>query len=93
MGVFAGTLVLRTHSSTDHTDRDRLLAETVWTNNGQPNPILTAITTQIAELEGVDPLELEPLYNHIDPKLFIELQTQEDSHWQLLFYRGAYEIE
>lgn len=91
-GVFAGALVLQTHSPTDDTDRDRLLAETVWTNDEQPNSILTTIATEIAELDGVGPLELEPLYNHIDPEVFSELRTQEDSHWQLLFYRDAYEI-
>lgn len=78
--------------SESRTDRDRVLAETVWTNDSLPDPILTAVTTQLAELEGVDPLELEPLYEHVDPGVFSELKAQDDSHWQLLFYTDEYEV-
>jgi len=80
------------HQSENHSDRDRVLAETIWINEPQPNPILIAVTTQMAELKGVDPLELDPLYEHINPDVFTELQAQNDSQWQLLFYTVDYEI-
>lgn len=82
----------RAPRSESRTDRERVLAETVWTSDSLPDPILTAITTQLADLEGVDPLELEPLYEHVDPGVFSELRGQDDSHWQLLFYTDEYEV-
>jgi hypothetical protein len=73
-------------------DRNRLLAETVWTNEPEPSPILSAITTQIAEIEGVDALELNPIYQHVKPGVFADLRSRDDSQWQLLFYTAEYEI-
>ncbi|MFC4448422.1 HalOD1 output domain-containing protein [Halorussus aquaticus] len=92
IGIFLGTHVVHDRRPIDQTDRDRVVAETVWTDEPGPNPILTAVTSQIAELEGVDALELEPLHRRVDPDAFTELQTQGDSPWQLLFYTDNYEI-
>ena len=92
IGIVLGAHVVHEHRSEDDPDRERVLSETVWTNEPRPNPVLTAVTTQVAELEGVEPLELDPLYEHIDPDLFTELRAQEGSQWQLLFYADDYEI-
>lgn len=92
IGIVLGAHVLHEHQSGERPDRDRVLAEAVWTTESPPNPILTTIATQIAELEGVDLFELEPLYEHINPDVFTELREKEDSQWQLLFYTNEYEI-
>ncbi|RBI58764.1 hypothetical protein DMJ13_25860 [halophilic archaeon] len=92
IGVLLGAHVMRERHSVDRSDRDRVLAESVWTTQPPPNPILTAITTQLGELDGVDPLELDPLCEHINPEVFTSLQEQDDSQWQLLFYTDDYEI-
>lgn len=92
IGVFLGAHVMHERRTENRPDRDRVLAETVWTTEPPPNPILTAITTQIAELEGVEPLEQEPLYEHINSEVFTDLQEQDNSQWQLLFYTDDYEI-
>jgi hypothetical protein len=91
-GVVLGTRAIHDHGSVDRSDRDRVVAETVWTTEPAPTPILGAVTTQLAELEGVDPLELDPLYEDIDPDVFAQLRTHDDSQWQILFYTDDYEI-
>ncbi|WP_277541409.1 HalOD1 output domain-containing protein [Haloarcula laminariae] len=92
IGVVLGTQILHEHRSEDRPTRDRVLAETVWTNESRPNPILNAVTTQIAELEGVEPVELQPLYEHINPDVFTELREHDGSEWQVLFYTEDYEV-
>lgn len=92
IGVVVGAHAVHEYHSESPPDRARVLTETVWTSEPGPNPVLTAVTTQMAELEGVDPRELEPLYEHINPDVFAELQAQGDSQWQLLFYTDDYEI-
>lgn len=99
IGVFVGTYAIRTQDATRHergyggrAERDRLLAETVWTNEPAPDPILSAITKQIAEIEGVDPLELDPMYEYVNPDLFDQLTDHDDSQWQLRLFRDEYEI-
>jgi hypothetical protein len=91
-GVLLGAQAIPKRHSEKQSDRDRILTETVWTNESGPNPILTTITTQIAELEDVDPLALEPLYEHVNPDVFAKLRAQDNSQWQLLFYTDNYEI-
>ncbi|SDR00291.1 hypothetical protein SAMN05216278_3211 [Halopelagius longus] len=73
-------------------DRERVLAETTWTNRTGPDPIVETIVETIAEIEAVDPLEIGPLYDHIDPDIVADLRSQNDSQWQLLFYTDDYEI-
>lgn len=92
LGLFVGAHAAHEYSSTDRTTRERLLAETVWTNEPEPAPILTAIATKIAELEGVDPVEMNPLDDHIDPDVFTELRRRDDSQWQISFHTEEYEI-
>lgn len=92
MGVLLGAHLVYEFRSEDRPDRARVLAETVWIDESPPNPILTATTTQMAGLEGVEPLELEPLSEHVDPDVFTDLQAQDNSRWQILFYTDDYEV-
>ena len=92
IGVFAGSHLGHERESDSERDRGRLLAETAWTNEPGPNPILPTVVTQLAELEDCDPFELEPMYAHVDPNVFADLQGRSEAPWQLRFYRDGYEI-
>lgn len=95
-GIGAGTAVgiggSRHQQSEQLGERDRLLGETTWINRSSPNPILEAVTEQIAEVEGTEPTEIDPLYDHIDATVFTHLKSQDGSPWQLMFYTDEYEI-
>ena len=86
-------------------DRSRVLEETTWIDRPGPEPIQNAIVDVLAELQGVDPLEMDALYDreadsleadtlydHVNPDVFEELRAQEDSQWQVIFYVDDYEI-
>lgn len=99
LGVVLGAQIINQYSFEGHrntsarpTDQSGPIAETVWTNEPGPNPIVVAITTQIADIEGVARLELDPLYEDIDPEVFAELRSRDESQWHLLFYTDKYEI-
>lgn len=91
-GVFVGRSSTVGQQRSPATDRNRVLAETSWVNRSGPAPMLTAITEVMAEGKAVDPLELEPLYTHIDTEILSDLQSQADSPWQFSFYTDEYEI-
>lgn len=63
-------------------DRDRVLAETTWVDCRPRDPVMQVVVEQLAELEGADPPELDPLDRHVDPALLAELNARDDSHWQ-----------
>lgn len=92
VGACLGAIVSTEQVAADRTGQDHLLTETLWTNESPPNPILTTITTEIAELEGVEPVELDPLYEHVNPAVFTELQERDGSQWQLFACTDDYEI-
>lgn len=73
-------------------NRERVLEETSWTGRRSDTPIFEEVVETLADLEGADPVELRPLYGHVNPEAFAELREQEDSHWQLTFYTERYEI-
>lgn len=91
-GVIAGTSRGRHRCGERRPERKRVLAETTWTNRSDANPILGAIADLLADLEGVEPTELEPLYDHIDPTVFEQLRATEESRWRLLFHTERYEV-
>jgi hypothetical protein len=98
IGIVAGALAGIASSTTqsDFAQRDdepgRLLAESTWTNWPEPNPIVSEIVTQIAELEGKDPMELDSLATYINPDVFEKLRTQSDSTWHVSFQTDKYDI-
>jgi hypothetical protein len=73
-------------------ERDHLLAESTWTNQPEPNPIVVEIVERIAELDGKEPLEMEPLSAHISVDVFEKLRAKGDSTWQVVFHTDKYEI-
>jgi hypothetical protein len=98
IGILAGALVGITTATTHRgasesaSERGRVLAESTWTNRPEPDPILVEIVTQIAELEGADPLEVEPLTSYINPDVFSVIREGSHRSWQVLFYTDKYEI-
>lgn len=98
IGILAGALVGITTATTQRgapeltSERERILAESTWTNRPEPNPILVEIVTQIAELKRADPLEMEPLTSHINPDVFSAIRDGSHRSWQVLFYTDEYEI-
>lgn len=91
-GVAIGRSAATGRRTAHQTDRVRVLAETSWTNRSGSTPVLEAVVETLAELEGVDPIELEPLYESIDPDVFVDLRAQDDSQWQLRFHVDEYEV-
>lgn len=91
-GVLVGTSRGRHRCRERRPERKRVLAETTWTNRSDANPILGAIAELLADLEGVEPTELEPLYDYIDPTVFDQLRATEESRWRLLFHTERYEV-
>ena len=98
LGIGAGILVggfpmlMHLRIPEEETDKRPVLAESTWTRRSEPDPILTEVVEQIADLEGVDPVDLEPLMTYIDPDVFSPLQANRISTWQLLFHTDKYEI-
>ena len=84
--------LVRSHRRDQVADRDRILEETTWTGRQEPAPIFAAIVETLADLEGVDPINLEPIYDYVNPAAFTELRRQQRSQWQLTFYTETYEI-
>lgn len=96
LGIGAGVLVgrssARRHQQSPTVDRPRVLAEKSWTDRSESTPIMTAVIEVMAEEEQVDPLELKPLYTHIDPEVLSELRSRTGSPWQFSFYTDEHEI-
>lgn len=98
VGILAGVLVGFSTGTIERgpprrgDERERVLAESTWTNRPDPNPILGEIVEQTAGLEGTSPLQLEPLSAHIDPDVFSEIRDSAGAPWQVLFHTDKYEI-
>lgn len=91
-GVLLGQSASRDSLPDRSSDRIRVLAETSWAGRSEPAPILEAVVETLAELEEVDPIEMEPLVDSIDPDVFSDLRTRTDSQWQLRFSVDEYEV-
>ena len=61
IGVFAGSHLGHECEDDYEGERSRLLAETAWTNEPAPSPILSTVVTQISEPEVCEPFELEAI--------------------------------
>lgn len=91
-GAVVGIGVSRQQWSEKLEERDRLLKQTTWVDRSSPNPILETIIEQIAEVEGIESTELDPLYDCIDVTVFNQLNSEGSSPWELTFYTDEYEI-
>lgn len=91
-GILVGRSKYESGSETRATDRETVLFETRWTDQPDAMPIVVAVLEAVAEVEAVDPLELEPLSEHIDLDNLSEVRTQNDSRWKFTFYAYGYEI-
>lgn len=91
-GVFIGRETATSQRNGQPADDVRIVSETSWTNRAEPAPISAAIVDALVELDGVDPLDLEPLYHDMDPDILSRLRSQDGSQWQLLFYTDGYEV-
>lgn len=93
-GAFVGMVIATTRPSPPRREdrREHVLAESTWTNRPGPNPIAVEIVEQIADLQEVDPLDMEPLSAHIDLDVFRDIRAGDGSHWQVLFHTDEYEI-
>lgn len=47
--------------------------------------VVTSVTKAVAAADGVDPEELEPLYDYIDPEVLVHLSEQDRTEWSLTF--------
>lgn len=91
-GVVAGKVSADTRQARREPDRERVLAETSWTHRPEESPIVAAVADALAEVEGVDPVEIDPIYTHVDPEVFANLQAHDGSPYQITVYTDDYEI-
>ena len=97
VGILAGRYSLQTLGRNGSVEafeprREYVVAESTWTAQPHPNPILTEIVEQIADLEGVDPLAMTPISEYIDPDVFADLIERTDTQWQTVFRIENYEV-
>ncbi|HKJ58372.1 MAG TPA: HalOD1 output domain-containing protein [Halobacteriales archaeon] len=91
--IFGGfPMIMHLRTPEEETNQRPVLAESTWTQRSGPDQILVEVVEQIADLEGVDPCELEPLKTYIDPDVFSHLQADGESTWQVLFHTAKYEV-
>ena len=104
-GVVVGNLLHQYHDSTrqreavmrvqwdeDPSDRRRVLEERLWTGRQSDIPVVEAVVETLADVEGIDPMEVGPLNDYVNPEAFAELRKQDGAPWQLAFYTDRYEI-
>ena len=73
-------------------DREPVLAETTWTGRSSSSPILSAIVDALAEVEDVESTDLEPIYDHVEPSVFDNLNANRGSTWEFIFNTDDYAI-
>lgn len=78
--------------SSHQNEREYVVAESTWTNRSGPNPIAMELIEQLADLEQVDPVDLEPLAHYVDVDTFPKLRAAGGRPWQVCFYTDDYEI-
>lgn len=91
-GVLVGSHVTREQRADGRIDRDRVLAQAAWTDRDGSNPISLTVVEQLVELEGVEPADLSPLYEYVDPAVLAGLQSRTDAPWRLTLSIEGYEV-
>jgi len=96
IGLVTGVVTARalpdTRRETESPDREQVLAETIWTGRSASSPIVSAIVDALAEVEGVESTDLDPIYTHVEPSVFDTLNTTEASPWQFTFQTEDYVV-
>ncbi|KPN29393.1 hypothetical protein SY89_00106 [Halolamina pelagica] len=54
--------------------------------------IVTEIVEAVAAADGVDPTELDPLYEYINPEALVILAKQERREWSLTFQFSDHQV-
>lgn len=54
--------------------------------------IVTRIVKAVAAADGVDPAELDSLYEYIDPEILEKLSQQEKGEWSFTFRYSDHQI-
>lgn len=54
--------------------------------------LLYRVVTAVATAEGMDPAELDPLYNYINPAVLEELDDQEQGEWEFTFTVSDHQV-
>ncbi|QRV15040.1 hypothetical protein JMJ58_19360 [Haloterrigena salifodinae] len=61
-------------------------------SRSQSSPITTEVVKEVAEQENVEPVELPPLYNAVDPASLEDLFDSSNSDVQVTFSYLEYQI-
>jgi hypothetical protein len=54
--------------------------------------IVTRVVRAMAAADGVEPADVNPLYDYIDPEVLYMLDEQEQSEWSLTFQYSDHQI-
>jgi hypothetical protein len=54
--------------------------------------IVTQVVRAVAAADGVDPTELEPLYEYMDPAALHQLNDQDCGEWSLTFRFSDHQV-
>lgn len=73
-------------------DRARVVEESFWTGRDSETAIFEVVVETLAEAQGVEPTEVGPVYEYINPDVFTELHRQQGAQWQLVFYTDRHEV-
>jgi len=54
--------------------------------------IVAEVVLAVADADGVDPMELDPLYEYIDPEILDRLADQEKGPWRFTFRFSDHQV-
>jgi hypothetical protein len=54
--------------------------------------IVTRIVEAVAAADGVDPAELDPLYDYMNPEVLHKISRQERGQWSLTFQYSDHQV-
>jgi hypothetical protein len=92
-GVLAGAAAGRQFRTAREPSQRSPIEEATWTAHSSDQPILSTIVATLSALDGVSTLDLNPIYDTVDPSLFETLrQSRDDVHWQLTCHTNGYEV-
>lgn len=54
--------------------------------------LATHVINAVATADGVDPTDLDPLYEYIDPNVLAQLSDQDGAEWSLTFQYTDHQV-